>query len=373
MDELSVAVAGLGIPNQNVTMADTSGRVAWTVGGAIPRRRGLDGFTPESWADGTRGWAGYLEPVDFPRITNPATGRIWTANAPVVDGPMLATIGDGGYADGIRARIIRDRLLDIPKAAPRQMLDVQLDNTALFLERWRTVALATLALPAAASPADRRASRAEFRRLVESTWTGRASSDSVAYRLVRTFRLHAVRRVLEFVTAAARAQDPSFDYTRSLRTEGPVWALVSTRPVHLLDPQFESWDELLLASVDAAIAELTEDGRSLEGRTWGEFNRALIQHPLASAVPQIHRWLNMPEDPLPGDVYTPRAHSPRAGPSERMVVSPGHEEDGILHMPTGQSGHPLSPYFGTMHHAWVEGEPVPFLPGAPEKTLTLTP
>jgi len=179
--------------------------------------------------------------------------------------------------------------------------------------------------------------------------------------------------VLEFVTAGARAQDPSFDYTRSLRTEGPVWALVSTRPVHLLDPQFESWDELLLASVDAAIAELTEDGRSLEGRTWGEFNRALIQHPLASAVPQIHRWLNMPEDPLPGDVYTPRAHSPRAGPSERMVVSPGHEEDGILHMPTGQSGHPLSPYFGTMHHAWVEGEPVPFLPGAPEKTLTLTP
>jgi len=373
VDELSVAVAGLGIPNQNVTMADTSGRVAWTVGGAIPRRRGLDGFTPESWADGTRGWAGYLEPVDFPRITNPATGRIWTANAPVVDGPMLATIGDGGYADGIRARIIRDRLLDLPKAAPRQMLNVQLDNTALFLERWRTVALATLALPAAASPADRRASRAEFRRLVESTWTGRASSDSVAYRLVRTFRLHAVRRVLEFVTAGARAQDPSFDYTRSLRTEGPVWALVSKRPVHLLDPQFESWDELLLASVDAAIAELTEDGRSLEGRTWGEFNRALIQHPLASAVPQIHRWLNMPEDPLPGDVYTPRAHSPRAGPSERMVVSPGHEEDGILHMPTGQSGHPLSPYFGTMHHAWVEGEPVPFLPGAPEKTLTLTP
>ena len=69
----------------------------------------------------------------------------------------------------------------------------------------------------------------------------------------------------------------------------------------------------------------------------------------------------------------PRAHSPGTGPSERMVVSPGHEEDGILHMPTGQSAHPLSPYFGAMHRAWVNGDVVPFLPGPAEHTLTLTP
>jgi penicillin amidase len=178
---------------------------------------------------------------------------------------------------------------------------------------------------------------------------------------------------MQFVTAPAAARDATFDYTRSLRTEGPVWALVAARPLHLLDPRFASWDDLLLDAVDGAIAELIEGGRTLEGRTWGEFNRALIQHPLASAVPQLHRWLDMPEDPLPGDVYTPRAHSPRTGPSERMVVSPGREEDGILHMPTGQSGHPLSEYFGTMHRAWVNGDPVPFLPGPAVHSLALTP
>jgi penicillin amidase len=373
VDEMMAAFAGLGLPNQNVTMADASGRVAWTIGGAIPRRRGLDGFTPESWADGRRGWDGYLEPGEFPRIADPQSGRIWTANAPVVAGQRLAALGDGGYADGIRARIIRDRLMAAPKATARQMLDLQLDNTALFLERWRTVALDALSLPAAASPADRQASRAEFRRLVDSTWSGHASPESVAYRLVRAFRTQVVREVLTFATAPAAARDPAFDYTRSLRTEGPVWALVATRPVHLLDPRFASWDDLLIAAIDATIVELTTGGRTLEGRTWGEFNRALIQHPLAAAVPQIHRWLNMPEDPLPGDVYTPRAHSPRAGPSERMVVSPGHEEEGILHMPTGQSAHPLSPYFGAMHRAWVEGQPVPFLPGPALHTLTLIP
>jgi penicillin G amidase len=373
VDEMLLAFAGLGLPNQNLTAADATGRIAWTVGGAIPKRRGLDGFTPESWADGSRGWDGYLDPIDFPRLVDPKAGRIWTANAPVVDGPMLAMLGDGGYADGIRARIIRDRLMDIGQATPEQMLQVQLDDTALFLERWRGVLLDVLNLAVAGSPADRAVARREFKRLVDVTWTGRASPDSEAYRLVRTFRLQVVKHVLTFVTAPATAKDASFDYTRAMRTEGPVWTLVSERPLHLLDPRFRTWDDLLLASVDAAVDELTEGGKPLAGRTWGEFNRARIQHPLTGAVPQLAQYLNMPEDPLPGDAYTPRAHAPRTGPSERMVVSPGDEEHGILHMPTGQSAHPLSPFFGTMHKAWVEGTPVPFLPGPALHTLTFVP
>ena len=372
VDELVVAVAGLGMPNQNVAMADRAGRIAWTVGGALPRRRGFDGFVAESWADGTRAWDGYLTVAEFPKIVDPERGRIWTANAPVVDGVMLGLIGDGGYADGIRARIIRDRLMAIDHATPRQMLDVQLDDSAWFLDRWRALLLTTLAGAAAASPVDRAAARAEYRRLVDTTWTGKASPDSVAYRLVRTFRTEVVRSVLTFVTSPVRAQDPSFDYSRSLRTEGPVWALVSEKPRHLLDPRFASWEALLLDAVDTATAQLAEGG-ALAERTWGEVNRARILHPLASAAPLIHRWLNMPADPLPGDVYTPRAHSPGTGPSERMVVSPGHEEDGILHMPTGQSAHPLSPFFGTMHRAWVNGEVVPFLPGPVAHMLTLRP
>ncbi len=374
VDEALVAVAGLGIPNQNVAIADRTGRIAWTVGGAIPRRRGLDGFTSESWADGSRAWDGYLQPAEFPRIVDPGSGRIWTANAPVVDGAMLGIIGDGGYAEGIRARIIRDRLMSIERATANQMLDVQMDDSALFLDRWRTLALTTLDSRAATGSSDSlQGSRAEFRRLLESTWTGRASPDSVAYRLVRTFRGQVVRVVLGFVTAPALAKDPSFEHARLLRPEGPVWQLVTERPFHLLESRYASWDELLLGAIDAAIVELTDDGRSLDSRTWGEANRAQIAHPLASAVPVLGRWLVMPEDPLPGDVFTPRAHSPRTGPSERMVVSPGREEEGILHMPTGQSAHPLSPHFDDMHRAWLAGQPVPLLPGAPRHTLTLTP
>jgi penicillin amidase len=56
-----------------------------------------------------------------------------------------------------------------------------------------------------------------------------------------------------------------------------------------------------------------------------------------------------------------------------MAVSPGREEDGYFHMPGGQSGHPLSPYYRAGHDAWVKGEPTPFLPGPTAHTLALRP
>jgi penicillin amidase len=371
VDELLNSIAGLGIPNQNVTMADRAGRIAWTIGGAIPRRIGHSGMTPESWADGTHRWDGYLSPTEFPRIVDPANGRIWTANAPVVGGTMLATLGDGGYADGIRARLIRDRLLALDKTTPKDMLSVQLEDRALFLERWRQLLIETLLGPGSRLPDP--GSRQVFLNLLETRWTGRASPDSVAYRLVREFRLLFVRRVMTSLTAPARDVDPSFDYTRLLRGEGPVWQILAERPIHLLDPKYRSWDEAIFDALDAVIAELTADGASLADRTWGEANRAEIRHPLAGAIPFFGAYLNMPGDPLPGDAYTPRASTPRTGPSERMVVSPGREHEGILHIPTGQSGNPLSPHYGDQYRAWLNGEPTPFLPGPTVSTLTLRP
>ena len=194
----------------------------------------------------------------------------------------------------------------------------------------------------------------------------------MAYRLVRTFRAQVSRIVFAALTAQAKAAEPDFDFSRALRSEGPLWQLIVDRPLNLVDPAYESWDALLVAAVDRAIGELTVDGGRLRDRTWGDFNRASVTHPLGSAMPLAGQWLNMPADPLPGDIYTPRAHSPRAGPSERMIVSPGRESEGILHMPTGQSGHPWSPHYGDQHRAWLTGEPLPFLPGPAVATLTLT-
>jgi len=108
--------------------------------------------------------------------------------------------------------------------------------------------------------------------------------------------------------------------------------------------------------------------------TWGRHNTLAMQHPFSRFLPRpLARLLDMPADQLPGDSNMPRVQSPDFGQSERLVVSPGHEAEGILTMPGGQSGHPLSPYFRAGHEAWAKGETTPLLPGPAQHTLVLKP
>jgi len=368
LDE-AVAIANRGgIPAQNFVVADEKGRVGWTIVGKIPRRTGFSGQTPTSWADGTRGWNGWLAPEEYPRVVDPPSGRVWTANSRVVDGEMLAKVGDGGYDLGARSRQIRDGLLALDKATPRDMLAIQLDDRALLVERWHKLLLDVLTPEAIANDPRRR----ELRQLLETTWTGRASVDSVAYRASRAYRNFLVEPV--FDTLVGQAGKPEEErFGPNPQFEGWLWRLVTERPVHLLDPKYKSWDEQLLAAVDAMLDFQMERGPNLADRTWGERNTTRIQHPLSQALPWVGRWLDVPGRALPGDENMPRVQGPAQGASERLVVSPGQEEKGFFHMPVGQSGHPMSPYYQAGHRAWENGEPTPFLPGPAEHTLRLVP
>ena len=355
LDEALAIAQQSGMPPQNFVCVDAAGAIAWTIAGRIPRRFGFDGRLPSSWADGTRGWDGWLDAEDYPVIRNPEAGVIWTANARVVGGAKLKKLGDGNYDLGARARQIRDALLTLQEASERDMLDVQLDDRALFMGTWRDFFLDTIE--------DER-----LRRVIDDEWTGRASTDSVGYRVVRELRLAVYEEVLSTITAEARAADARFNIWAQRQWEGPVWKLVTEKPEHLVPPPHASWDAWINDIVARTVAEWDEP---LEARTWGAARMSDIRHPLSRGVPFLSRWLDMPSRPLPGDSHMPRVQSPTHGASERLVVSPGREDEGLFHMPGGQSGHPLSPYYGAGHEDWEQGRPTPLLPGPTVYTLTL--
>lgn len=368
LDEAISVAHRSGLPPQNFVVADADGRIGWTIIGKIPKRFGFGGEVPTSWADGSRGWSGWLAPEEVPRVVDPPSGRVWTANNRVVEGADLDRIGESGYWLGARGRQIRDGLLALDKARPEDLLAVQLDDRALFLERWRKLLLDTLT----AQAVEGRPGRREMRELAERGWTGRASIDSVGYRLVREFRGEVRNRAFEPIVARCAVAESRFDLGELRQIEGPLWRLVTERPAHLLDPKLRTWDDLLLAAADAVLDRY--EGRPLAERTWGERNTTRIRHPLAGALPGFAAaWLNMEPRPLPGDSDMPRFQGPAFGSSERIVVSPGREEAGYFHMPAGQSGHPLSPHYDDGHQAWEEGKPTPFLPGKTVHTLRLVP
>ena len=360
------------IPGQNLIIGDSRGRIAWRLLGPLPDRAGgcstadlvEDAAHDLPAAKPCNPWS--LLSRGAPRLVDPPSNRAWTANNRVVDGKALVQLGDGGYVLGARAQQIGNALFARQQFDERDLLAIQLDDRTVFLRRWWQLLRDSAAR--ARSPALSEIAEAS------ALWQARASTDSVSYRLVRAWRLKVHERIADGLTAPARAaMGDDFVMPALPQLEGVVWPLLTQRPVHLLPARYASWDALLEAAAGDVRDELKAKGPLAE-RTWGERNLANICHPLAGALPLFAKGaLCMPFEPLPGDTAMPRVQGPDFGASERMVVSPGHEADGIIHMPGGQSGHPLSPYWGAGHDDWVHGRPTPFLPGQPQHTLRLEP
>ncbi|WP_129775475.1 penicillin acylase family protein [Peristeroidobacter soli] len=358
-----------GVPVQNFIAVDTGGRIGWSLMGQVPVRGNYDSTMPYLWNTPETGWNGWRKPEEYPRIIDPQSGRLWTANARTVDvETWLSFMGDGMYDNGARAAQIRDDLLALEKATPADMANIQLDDRALFLIRWRDFLLELF---------DERAVqgqplRAEARKFLED-WSARAAADDVGYRLVRAMRLQIRQDIFESLTAAARLKYPKTKFSPSAQFEGPLWQLVTKQPAHMLDPRYPTWDDALLASVDAALKGLVHECGSLGQCSWGAQNMLAMRHPLSQAIPFVGTWLDMPSVPLSGDSFMPRVQGPAFGASERMVVSPGREAQGYFQMPGGPVDHPMSPFYGAGHKAWARGEPRPLLPGEAKHTLKLSP
>ena len=358
----------LGIPPQNFVCGDDTGGIGWTIAGRIPVRADYDATVPADWTT-SDGWTGWLDAEDYPSVRNPPSGRIWTANARVVDGEFLTVLGDGGYDLGARAMQIRDKLFAKDLFDAKDMLAIQIDDRALFLTPWRDLLVSVLDEQATRD----RLQRQRYRELVEN-WVPRATADSVGYRLVRAFRIEVQSRVFDMLMRPVReSYDRKVDLRISNQFEGPLWTLVNERPEHLLSKDYDSWQQLMLEAVDSVVDLYSQHyPDSLDRRSWGELNTAAIRHPMSRTLGPLSRWLDMPREPLDGDSDMPRVVNPDFGASERFGVSPGDEDSGYMHMPAGQSGHPLSDFYRSGHDDWVRGRATPFLPGQTVHTLTVS-
>ncbi len=363
VDEALALAPTVGIPHQNLLVGDRSGRIAWTIAGRIPSgERGPETPRPVGWRAA----------VEAPRIVDPEIGRLWSGNARQVDGALERVLGNDeaesgmNYEHGSRVRQIRDGLLALDRpATPADMLAIQLDDRALFLERWQRLLLGTLDEDALRD----HPKRAELKRLV-AAWSPRAAPDAVGYRMVRAFRNGTRDAVWGMITGALGAGVGSSPVALF---EGSLWRMVTEQPPHLLTADHADWRAFLLAQADATIAAAEAACGGLDRCTWGARNTARIRHPLSGALGGLGRFLDMPAVPVPGDDDMPRVAAPSFGASQRFAISPGREAEAYLHIPGGQSGHPLSPFYREGFDDWVVGRPTPLLPGTTAHTLTLEP
>ena len=358
-----------GMPAQNLMVADKEGNIGWTIMGPIPRKQGNIKQVPTSWANGQNKWHGYLSTDEYPKVKNPVNNRLWTANSRVVGEDLYKNIGNGGYSIGARSQQIKTRLMEKSTFDEKDLLAIALDDEAIFLKRWQIFIDEQILTASAIS---KHPSWHEVKTILNDNKVLRASTDSVAYRLVRNFRLNLRHDLFADIIEKLESLDDGFNF-RSIKhqIETPLWKLITQQPDNFLSVKNADWQDFFERTLIKTISNMTKE-QPLQLATWGQQNTAKIKHPLSRAVPFIGKWLDMPQTQLAGDSYMPRVQGRAFGASERMIVSPGHEETGILHMPTSQAGHPWSPYYRIGHSDWEQGIASPFLPGKTKYTLTLS-
>ncbi len=368
IDEALLIAQTSGIPHQNLLLVDNAGNLAWTIMGRIPAypagvQRPRGAFTkPDALSDT------WLAPEKYPLIRNPSDARLWTANSRQLGGDGGNIIGDGGFDLGARAGQIRDRLREQKSFDEKKLYAIQLDNESRFLKRWSDLGLAT----ATAKPNDKTTAVAKELKV----WNGRADADQTGHRIARAFRQQVIDQLWKSWLAAAqrgRQGAPLASTGADGRVEYAVWQALEARAAHLLPAPFTTWDDFLAAQLANVVDDLTKQNVPLNEATWGKRNTANIRHPFTHAMPFLSGLLNMPKSPQAGDNHMPMVAAPTFGASQRMVVSPGHEEQGIFVMPGGQSGHPLSPFYGSGHNDWLTGKPGSLLAGEATHTLRFVP
>ena len=106
------------------------------------------------------------------------------------------------------------------------------------------------------------------------------------------FREEVTEAIIAFVLIECYEADATFDYRNVRRREGPIWKLVSEQPMHLLDPQYASWDALILQAATDVVVRAEREGGLAE--PWSTWNITTYRHPLSASLPLVGRWLDMP-------------------------------------------------------------------------------
>ena len=352
-EEFRKAFSQLDAPGQNVVYADVDGNIGYQTTGRIPIRASGDGSLPVSGADDAHEWKGNIPYDNLPRIYNPPSGVIATANGRITPDDYPYSISAAWEAPWRTARIYRV-LESGRKFAASDMLalqnDVQSENDLFAAERF------VYAIDHTAKPSRRAKQAAELMR----SWDGRMVASSTAATIAVRSGQELTRLLLEPLLGVAPNDPKQQETTLSWKTYRwqmrTVWLqnIMLHQPKRWLPEKYPNYDELLTTAVEAAVNDPNAP-KDLASWHWGRFNAVEIEHPVLGKIPGLERWTAPGAREQSGSGYTVKAVTPHHGPSERFTANLADLDQSTLNTVTGQGGNFLSPSYMDQWKAWYEG------------------
>ncbi len=400
--DFRAALSVYGAPAQNFVYADVDGNIGYQAPGLIPVRQDKSdhGDRPVPGYDGLHEWTGMIPYDDLPRVYNPPSGYIVSANNELVDSSypfFIAQDWDPGYR---AARITELLKADIAHGGVTldEMSAIQTDTTVL-----RAALITPYLKGISASSGDGNAILGAI-----DGWDGTCSVDSRGCAAYMAFEEQLERRLWDDdLGSLAREYVGSTASWQGLiallaKPNDPFWDDITTTN------RKETQADILSAALDGAGAALHSSlGADPTTWTWGRLHTATFRevtlgesgiaplewyfdkgpYPVAGAAGAVDAtyYQFSVGYPDPYDSTVSAATDLRSlfemtnMPSYRLDVDLGKLDEARIVITTGQSGNPGDPHYSDLIDDWRLGRqvPLPFSPAAQRAstvtTLDLTP
>ena len=356
---------------------DVEGNIGFFPAGEIPVRTAHDGTLPVDGATDAYEWQGSIPHELKPMIFNPEDGILVSANHSMLPPETPYPLG----ADTL-ASYRADRIRDLLRTTPKSTLD---DFARIQGDRYDASTEAVLRIAVGLKPKEGKGVEA-----IEKLrgWNGQMT-DGPAPAIYQAL----YRRLIEntFKDEIGDELFPSYLDFLELGHSGGLYAVVDDEASPYWDdrgtPDVETRERIFLESLEAAVELLSgRQGDDMNAWDWRRLHEIRFEHPLGAEEPLL--WL-FSRGPVPfgGSTYTVanavvslrEPFETPIGTSFRFLADLSNPDLSRSIVPTGASGHPLSPHYFDQNPGWLEGRSHPLLferatiEGALESKLVLQP
>lgn len=392
-DDFRAALQLFGAPAQNFVYADVDGHIAYQTPGYIPVRADPKdrGDRPVPGWDGKHEWVDRIAFDDLPRIFDPPSGMIVTANNAVIDDKSPLFISQE-WDPGYRASRILERLGSAVAdgVTVDEMSAIQLDTKVLRASK--VIPHLSMASPGTAD------GQTVLSRI--QAWNGTCDVSSEGCAAYLAFEEQLIRNLFDDDLGDGLADD----YVGSeIAWQSTIALLDSPRDPYWDDvrtsPYVESEPDVLKRALDGAGGELRTALGSDRHWTWGRLHTVTFEEQTlgTSGIGPLEWYYNSgphqaagaagavnntnydfsagypdPRDPSYEPAGLRGAFAVASGPSLRFDIDMGDLDGARIIQTTGQSGNPFDRHYGDFIVPWLEGQqvPLPFSSGAVSGSTT---
>lgn len=369
--EFTEALRSWSSPALSFVYADVEGNIGFFPVGDIPVRVSFDGAVPVDGSSGEFEWEGNIPHDLKPMIFNPENGVIVSANHRMFPADTPYPLGVDTLAD-FRAR----RINDLVQASSSLTLD---DFARIQRDRYDVATEPILRHIVQLRPdADEPMQAIQILR----DWNGRMEPGPAPaiYYAIYVELLHNTFR--------DELGDDIFDHYLEfleLGHPGGVHAIVDDETSPFWDdkatPEVEDRTQIFARSLEGGLARLSAElGGNVSQWDWARVHGVHFRHPLGREEPLS--WL-FSRGPIPfgGSTNTVanavvslrEPFDTTIGTSFRFLADLSDLSRSRTSVPTGASGHPLSPHYFDQNPRWISGESHTLLDGSSSGRLLLQP